>query len=66
MFDSRTHFAQVPLEVVKKIVEEQIQKETTSEAKQPIDDETLSEDVQEVAGGFIAQPPTLSQKESLN
>jgi hypothetical protein len=66
MFDSRTHFAQVPLEVVQKIVEEQIQKATTSEAKQPIDDETLSEDVQEVAGGFIVRPLTLSQKETPN
>ncbi len=63
MFDSRTHFAQVPLEVVQKIVEEQIQKATTSEAKQPIDDETLSE---EVAGGFIVRPLTLSQKETPN
>jgi len=66
MFDSRTHFAQVPLEVVQKIVEEQIQKEATSEAKQPIDDETLSEEVQEVAGGFIVPPLTLSQKETPN
>jgi hypothetical protein len=65
MFDSRTHFAQVPLEVVQKIVEEQIQKEAASGARQPIDDEPLS-DVQEVAGGFIVQPLTLSQKETPN
>jgi hypothetical protein len=66
MFDSRTHFAQVPLEVVQKIVEEQIQKEATSEAKQPIDDETLNEEVQAVARGFIVQPLTLSKKETPN
>jgi hypothetical protein len=66
MFNLRTHFAQVPLEVVQKIVEEQIQKEAASEAKQPIDDETLNADAKEVAGGFIVPPLTLSQKESLN
>jgi hypothetical protein len=66
MFDSRTHFAQVPLEVVQKIVEEQIQKEATNEAKQPIDDDTLNEDVQAVTRGFIVQPLTLSQKETPN
>ena len=66
MFNSRTHFAQIPLEVVQKIVEEQIQKEATSEAKQPLDDETLSEDDQEAARGLIAEPLTPSQEESLN
>jgi hypothetical protein len=66
MFNSRTHFAQVPLQVVQKIVEEQIQEEAASEAKQPIEDETLNEDVQKVPGGFITQPLTLSQEELLN
>jgi hypothetical protein len=66
MFNSRTHFAQVPLEVVQKIVEEQMQEEATKGANEPLDDETLSEGVQEAAGGFIAEPQTPSQKESLN
>lgn len=66
MFNPRTHFAQVPLEVVQKILEEQIQKEASSEAKQPLRDETASEDVQEAARGFIAHPLTLSQEELLN
>jgi hypothetical protein len=66
MFNLRTHFAQVPLEVVQKIVEEQMQEEATSEANQALDDETQSEDVQEAAGGIIAEPLKLSQEESLN
>jgi len=66
MFNSRTHFAQVPLEVVQKIVEEQMQEEATREANQPLNDETLSAEVQEAAGGFIAEPQTPCQKESLN
>ena len=66
MSNSRTHFAQVPLEVVQKIVEEQMQEEATSEANQPFDDETLSERVQEATGGFIAEPLMPSQKESVN
>jgi hypothetical protein len=66
MFNSRTHFAQVPLEVVQKIVEEQMQEEANSEANQALDDETQSEDVQKAAGGFIADPPMQSQEGSLN
>lgn len=66
MFNLRTHFAQVPLEVVQKIVEEQMQEEATREVKEPPDDDTLSEGVQEAAGGFMAEPQTPSQKESLN
>jgi len=66
MFNSRTHFAQVQLAVVQKIVEEQMQEEAAREANQPLDDETLSEGVQEAAGGIIAEPLTLSQEESLN
>ena len=66
MFNSRTHFAQVPIEVVQKIVEEQMQEEATSEAKKPFDDETLSEGVQEAARGFIAEPLKPSQEELLN
>ncbi len=66
MFNSRTHFAQVPLEVVQKIVEEQMREEASSEANQALDDEPLSEDVQEVAERFVAQPLRLSQEESLN
>jgi len=65
MFNSRTHFAQVPLKVVQKIVEEQMQEEATREVKEPHAD-TLSEGVQEAAGGLIAEPQTPSQEESLN
>ena len=66
MFNSRTHFAQVPIEVVQKIVEEQMQEEATSEANQPFDDETPSEGDQEAAGGFIADPLKPAQEELLN
>ena len=55
MFNLKTHFAQVPLEIVQRIVDEQILKEATSQTDQPIEDETLSEDVQEVEGPFIGR-----------
>ena len=66
MFDSRTYFAQVPLEVVQKIVEEQMQLEGTSEAEQQLDQETLSESLCEKKQRITTPPLTLSQKETTN
>ncbi|MGB6598860.1 MAG: hypothetical protein WBE70_17230, partial [Candidatus Acidiferrum sp.] len=66
MFNPKTHFAQVPLEVVKKIVEEQVRMEPASEPHQGINKETLSEVLLESEGRSIAPPVTLARVESSN
>ena len=66
MFNPKTHFAQVPLEVVKKIVEEQVRMELASEPDQAIDKETLSEVLLESEGRSIAPPVTLARVKSSN
>jgi hypothetical protein len=43
MLKSKTHFEQVPLEIVRKIAEEQIQRETTTEQDQGAKKKTLEE-----------------------
>jgi hypothetical protein len=43
MFKIRTHFEQVPLETVKKIVEEQVRRETTTNQDQGAQKKTLEE-----------------------
>ena len=43
MFKTRTHFGQIPLETVKKIVEEQIRRETTIDQDQGTQRKTLEE-----------------------
>lgn len=66
MLNPRTHFAQVPLDVVRKIVEEQVRMEPASEPDQGIDKETLSEVLMESEGRSIAPPVTLAHVESSN
>jgi hypothetical protein len=66
MFNPKTHFEQVPLEAVRKIVEEQLRTEAASEPYQGIDKETLSEVLLEAEGRSIAQPNTSAQVEPLN
>jgi hypothetical protein len=44
MLEPKTHFEQVPLEVIRKIVEEQILREATTEQDQGTKKETLEED----------------------
>jgi hypothetical protein len=66
MFNSRTHFEQVPLENIKKIVEEQRLAEAASAPYQEIDEEKLSEVLLEAEERSIAQPHTTAQEESLN
>lgn len=67
MFNSRTHFEQVPLENIKKIVEEQRLAEAASAPYQEIDEEKLSEVLLEAEERSpLAQPHTTAQVESLN
>jgi len=66
MFNSKTYFAQVPLEIVKKIVAAQIQTEAANEPAQAIDKETPIEALSEVEEQSIAQTFALAQEELLN
>jgi hypothetical protein len=66
MFNSRTHFEQVPLEIIKKIVEDQRLAEAASEPSQEIDKEKLSEAFSEAEERSLTQPHTTAQVESLN
>jgi len=66
MFNSKTYFAQVPLEIVKKIVAAQIQTEAANEPAQAIDKETPIEAPSEVEEQSIAQNFVLAQEELLN
>ncbi len=66
MFNTKTHFPQVPLAIVKKIVEEQIQAEATSEASQKIDKKMLSEGLSEAEGRSSIQPRALIRVESVS
>jgi len=45
MFKTETHFEQIPLEMVKKIVEEQMQREIAAERTQGTKEKTLEEDL---------------------
>lgn len=47
MLESRTHFEQVSLEIVRKIVEEQIQREKLAKKNQSTDKKTLEEELLE-------------------
>ncbi|MGC2528291.1 MAG: hypothetical protein WA639_11120 [Candidatus Acidiferrum sp.] len=66
MFNSKTHFMQVPLQVVRKIVEEQAGMEPASEPYQEIDKETLSEVLLETEAGSIAPSVPLARVEPSN
>ncbi len=66
MFNLKTHFEQVSLEIVRTIVEEQAQKEATIEQQQGIKKEPLNKPLAEAGGQPITQPLTLAQAESLN
>ena len=45
MPEPRTHFEQIPLEIVRKIVEEQMQREIAAERTQATKEKTLEEDL---------------------
>lgn len=64
MFNSKTHFEQVPLEFVRKIVEEQIRMEATTEQHQGIKKAKLSEALSEAEERSLIQHLTFAQVES--
>ena len=45
MLEPKTHFEEVPLEIVRKIVEEQIRQETTANGAQGTKKKTLEEEL---------------------
>jgi hypothetical protein len=63
MLKLKTHFEQVPLEIVRKIVEEQIRRETTTEEDQGTKKKTLEEDLLGAQEQSVATSRTLSQVE---
>ncbi len=63
MLNPKTHFEQVPLEIVIKIVEEQIRRETTTEQDQGTTKETLKEDLLEAQEHSTASSRTFSRVE---
>jgi hypothetical protein len=54
MLEQKTHYEQVPLEIVRKIVEEQILQEITTEQAQGTNTLKLEEDLVEAQKGLIA------------
>jgi hypothetical protein len=54
MLEQKTHYEQVPLEIVRKIVEEQILQEITIEQAQGTNTLKLEEDLVEAQEGLIA------------
>jgi hypothetical protein len=63
MLEPKTHFEQVSLEVVRKIVEEQIRRDTTTERDQGTKKKTQGEDLLEAQEQSMARPHTFSQVE---
>jgi len=63
MLEPRTHFEQVPMEVVRKIVEEQLRRETATEQDQGIKKKTLEEDLLGAQEQSMARPHTVSEEE---
>ena len=64
MLQPRTHFEQIPLEIVRKIVEEQIRGETTTEQNQGTMQRTL-EDLFGAQEQSVARARTFSREEVL-
>jgi hypothetical protein len=61
MLEPKTHFEQVPLEVIRKIIEEQIRRETTTEQDQGTKKKTLGEDLLGAPGQSMTRSRTFSQ-----
>jgi hypothetical protein len=64
MFNLKTHYPQVPLEIVRKIIEEQLRTEVTNARYPGIDKETLNEVLSEKEGQSIAETLRLAEGES--
>lgn len=65
MLEPKTHFEQVPLQVVRKIVEEQFQRETTAEQDWETKKQTLEEDLWGAQEQSMARPRRFSQVDLL-
>jgi hypothetical protein len=63
MLQPKTHFEQVPMEVVRKIVEEQIRREIETEQDQGIKKKTLEEDLLDAQEQSMKRSRSVSQKE---
>ena len=63
MLQPKTHFEQVPMEVVRKIVEEQIRREIETEHDQGIKKKTLEEDLLDAQEQSMKRSRSVSQKE---
>ena len=63
MLEPKTHFEQVPMEVVRKIVEEQIRREITTEQDQGSKKKTREDDLLKAQEQSIARSRIVSQKE---
>lgn len=66
MFNSKTHFEQVPLEIVNKIVEEQMLTHAANEPNQEIDKEALSEVPREVEERSVGLPGAIARMKFSN
>jgi HEPN domain-containing protein len=64
MFNLKTHYEQVPLEIVRKIMDEQLGAEATNARYPGIDQETLTEVLSEEKAQSIAQSLTLGERAS--
>jgi hypothetical protein len=62
MLQPKTHFEQVPMEVVRKIVEEQIRREIETEQDQGIKKQTLEEDLLDAQEQSMKRPPAFLRR----
>jgi hypothetical protein len=62
MLKAKTHFEQVPLDTVRKMVEQQIRLEITIEQEQGTKNNTLAEDLLAVQEQSMARPCTFSRE----
>jgi hypothetical protein len=63
MLEPKTHFEQVPMEVVRKIVEEQMRREITTEQDRGIKKKMLEDDLLEAPEQSMARSHIVSRKE---
>ena len=64
MLQPRTHYEQVPLEIVRKIVEQQIRRDSTIEQDQGTRKKTLEEDLIGEQQQTVAGSGAFSERES--
>jgi hypothetical protein len=64
MFNLKTHYEQVPLEIVRKIMDEQLRAEATKAPYPGIDKEALNEVLSEEEAQCIAHAQALGERAS--